>query len=105
MHLRRIKAQDIITQKDLGTMKDRSMVADIAMRQILARPIMITIMFLLVVSQSQLLGITMNSITDSTFLSISTITTKNQRTSHPRLQCMVGMLRGRPIIVGNAVLD
>ncbi|KAF5984471.1 glycogenin-2 beta [Fusarium coicis] len=89
----RIKAQDIITQKDLGTMKDRSMVADIAMRQILARPIMITIMFLLVVSQSQLLGITMNSITDSTLLNVSTITTKNQRTSHPRLRCMIGMLR------------
>ncbi|KAG9497754.1 hypothetical protein J7337_010625 [Fusarium musae] len=93
MHLRRIKAQDIITQKDLGTMKDRSMVADIVMRQILVRPIMITILFLLVVSQSQLLGITMNSITDSTLLNISTITTKNQRTSHPRLQCMIGMLR------------
>ncbi|KAF5620313.1 glycogenin-2 beta [Fusarium tjaetaba] len=93
MHLRRIKAQDIITQKDLGSMKDRSMMADIVMGQVLARLIKITILFLLVVSQSQLLGITMNSITDSTLLNISTITTKNQRTSHPRLQCMIGMLR------------
>ena len=100
IHLRRIKAQHIITQKDLGTM-----VADIAMDQILVRLIMITILFLLVVSQSQLLGITMSSITDNTLLNIRTITTKNQRTSHPRSQCMIGMLRGRPIIVGNAVLD
>ncbi|KAF5670175.1 glycogenin [Fusarium denticulatum] len=89
----RIKAQNTITQKDLGTMKDHTMVADIAMGQILVRLIMITILFLLVVSQSQLLGITMNSITDNTLLNISTITTKNQRTSHPRLQCMIGMPR------------
>ncbi|KAF5564060.1 glycogenin-2 beta [Fusarium napiforme] len=89
----RIKAQDIISMKDLGTMKDRSMVAGIVMDQILVRLIMITILFLLVVSQSQLLRITMNSITDSTLLNINTITTKNQRTSHPRLQCMIGMLR------------
>ncbi|KAF4430928.1 glycogenin-2 beta [Fusarium acutatum] len=93
MHLRRSKAQDNITQKDLGTMKDRTMVADITMGQILVRPIMITILHLLVIIRSQLLGITMNSITDNTLLNISTITTKNQRTSHPRLQCMIGMLR------------
>jgi len=89
-------------------MKDRTMVADITMGQILVRLIMITILHLLVVGRSHLLDITMNSITDNTLLNISTIstiTTKNQRTSHPRLQCMIGMLRGRPIIVGNAVLD
>ncbi|ENH63024.1 Glycogenin-2 [Fusarium oxysporum f. sp. cubense race 1] len=105
MHLRRSKAQDTITQEDLGIMKDRTMVEDIMMGQILVRLIMITILHLLVVSRSQLLGNTMNSITDNTRLNISTITTKNQRTSHPRLQCMIGMLRGRPIIVGNAVLN
>ncbi|KAK2133629.1 hypothetical protein NOF04DRAFT_1175243 [Fusarium oxysporum II5] len=93
MHLRRSKAQDTITQKDLGIMKDRTMVEDIMMGQILVRLIMITILHLLVVSRSQLLSNTMNSITDNTRLNISTITTKNQRTSHPRLQCMIGMLR------------
>lgn len=105
MHLGRSKAQDTINQKDLGTMKDRTMVADIMMGQILVRLIMITILHLLVVSRSQLLGITMTSIADNTLLNISIITTKNPRTSHPRLQCMIGMLRGRHIIVVNVVLD
>lgn len=105
MHLGRSKAQDTINQKDLGPMKDRTMMADIMMGQILVRLIMITILHLLVVGRSLFLGITMNSITDNTLLNISTITTKNQRTSHPRLQCMIGMLRGRHIIVVNAGLD
>ncbi|KAF5590493.1 glycogenin-2 beta [Fusarium subglutinans] len=93
MHLRRRKAQDNITQKDLGTMKDRTTVADITMGQILVRSIMTTILHLPVINRSQLLGITMNSITDNTLLNISTISTKNQSTSHPRSQCMIGMLR------------
>jgi hypothetical protein len=106
MNLRGSEAQDTSsTRKDLGTMKDRTMAEDLMIDQILVRFITITILHPLVVSLSQLLANTMNNTTDNTLLNISTITTKNQRTSHPRLRCMIGMLRGRPIVVESIVLN